>query len=862
LFQKKPSEVEVYNDFGEYGFAYKFLKEASEDTLKRLEKLNWHPSETLWNRLKASQPKDDFERFRKFVYVTYYSYGKKQDSSFDQANIHNFDYTKFRRLKERLKNVIIYKQDYKNILKKYDSKDTLFYFDPPYHNNWKKDFGLNKFDLNEFRRILDTIKGKFIVSYSNTPKSHKLFEPYNIKLIYVDRQLQSPEKYKDTELLIFNFVPKETKTWIAYEEELDDFEIEYLDEDVNKDYNQYRSVPNVVLDEFVLIPDFISLTGSTVYGKHIPNDVDIVIRIPQGVFDEIFNHNRDIIDGLILKLERIFNKKIHLVPSSIGANWSNVSLYDLVLKPKNKLQINEINEKDFQSHHYFQELRATSPEIQKQAEESKKEDKIKMFRFFFPEKVSLQAIEAYRVGELYNVDQVIDYYTKLGWKNKLDFQPFVAQKKYDGNRAVIFKDKDKVKIFSDDGKEVNYDRLQGLINEIKSIKQPSNFVLDCEIELWKNGRHQNREDTTGFLHSKGEAKDDGIIANCFDCLYINDNDIHKEDITQRIAELKKIPFPQSTIDIPNTKFHLNLSPSFFVSKPEEVSPVLNKLANSPASEGAMLKVNGYSLNGYTTNMIKYKKYAELHTIVLDRNTTKVPTIYNYEIGLRFDSDDNINPAHIQKLGDNEYLHIGRTYNTNVKCEPGDVITVRFHTLNLEQTKNGNSLHIYEPIFYEKHPEAIDPDSFKTAIQIGENSGLLVKKEKFIENLETYDPKNIKDDRVLIDDFRLLLAFYSSGKTKYNQDLIKSKFKEVLTELLKRGKFVFRPDLYKDKAKELFYDTLKEIVKGGVYLTNPFAKEVIDGKKTLIVKARPFENMLDKPLYLCDNKYVYGVIKLK
>ena len=57
MFQKKPSEVEVYNDFGEYGFAYKFLKEASEDTLKRLEKLNWHPSETLWNRLKASQPK-------------------------------------------------------------------------------------------------------------------------------------------------------------------------------------------------------------------------------------------------------------------------------------------------------------------------------------------------------------------------------------------------------------------------------------------------------------------------------------------------------------------------------------------------------------------------------------------------------------------------------------------------------------------------------------------------------------------------------------------------------------------------------------------------------------------------------------
>lgn len=597
------------------------------------------------------------------------------------------------------------------------------------------------------------------------------------------------------------------------------------------------------------------------YGKHIPNDVDIVIRIPQGVFDEVFNHNRDILDGLILKLERIFNKKIHLVPSSVGANWSNVSLYDLVLKPKDKLQISEINENDFQSHHYFQELRASSPEIQKQAEESKKEDRIKMFRFFFPEKVSLEAIEAYRVGEMYNVDQVIDYYTKLGCKNKIDFQPFVAQKKYDGNRAIIFKDKDNVKIFSDDGREANYDRLPGLINELKNIKQPSNFVLDCEIEYWKNGRHQNREDTTGFLHGKGEAKDDGIIANCFDCLYINDKDIHKEDITKRIEELNKIPFPQSTIGVPDTKFHLNLSPSFIVSKLEEVSPILNKLANSPASEGAMLKTDGYYLSGYTTNMIKYKKYAELHAVVLKRNTTKVPTIFNYEIGLRFDSDDNINQEHIQKLGDKEYLHIGRTYNTNVKCEPGDVITVRFHNLNLEQTKKGNSLHIYEPIFYEKHPEAINPDSFKTAIQIGENAGLIVKKEKFIENLETYGPKSIKNDKVLLDDYRLLCAWYSTGNTKYSQDLIKEKFKEILTELLKRGNNVFRPDLYKPKAKELFYDTIKEIIKGGIYLVSPFAKDVIEGKKTLIVKARPFENMLDKPLFLCDNKYVYGVIKL-
>jgi DNA adenine methylase len=61
----------------------------------------------------------------------------------------------------------LYNLDYKEIIDKYDSTDTLFYLDPPYKG--KEDFYINhNFNVDshkELAEVLNKINGKFILSY-------------------------------------------------------------------------------------------------------------------------------------------------------------------------------------------------------------------------------------------------------------------------------------------------------------------------------------------------------------------------------------------------------------------------------------------------------------------------------------------------------------------------------------------------------------------------------------------------------------------------------------------------------------------------------------------------------------------------
>jgi DNA adenine methylase len=792
FFKKKPSELEVLNDLDDYSFVLKFIRDADDRTLEKIKKLNWIPSETRFNKLKALKHQSDLQRFYKFVYLTYYSYNSQRNNY--SADKGHFDINKIYRIRERLKNVKIYQQDYKTVLKKFNTKEAFHFFDPPYHIDWRNHWGISKFDLNEFIDVLGSIKGKFLVTYQIFDDYKKHFRPFYIsrmKYTRIAHRGGTEETFDEYELIITNYKPVKNTNYLEMQENL--LEIEY--------------------PEFVLIPDFVAISGSSVYGKPNPNDIDIVIKIPQGLFDYIYEHNRDLFDVLILKLERIFNtgkqgnKKVHIVPSTVGATFDNLPVYDLVLRPKENLEIDLINEPEFKPY-YYQELRSATKEIEKQAKQSKKEDKVEFGRFFYPEKTNLTAVMFLPKTEKFSVEKVKEWIDKNdAWNNCF------AQKKYDGNRIIIFYSKSgESKFYSDDGREISHRKFPHLLKVLNNTDCET-AIFDCEYEMWENGKKYNREDVAGYLHNKTDFDDKFGIANIFDLLYLNGEDIHKENLESRIEKLFKIAKNKdgvtSTINIPDTdNFKVNLTPTYLLTR-KNIETILRELSFSPASEGAMIKLNtSYSLQGYANSWLKFKKYETLRAIVLEVKPTKVAGVYNYEVGVSLNEPENFDD--IVELNGKEYVHIGRTYSTKIKAKVGDILSLYFHTLNLYRQKNGKyRAHIYEPIVEELHPEEKTPDNIKDVIEKAKISNLLV--EKYIEDLENYNPVEV-ETKVLLDDFRILNAWLSSNIKKYSKDLIIQKLREVIREMIKRN-IEFHPENYKvEIVKQLVQEELENARK--------------------------------------------------
>lgn len=109
--------------------------------------------------------------------------------------------------KARLRN-----QDFRKIIKKYDSKNTLFYVDPPYVKANQGEClyhkGFCQVTPKEVADSLHGIKGKAIVSYDNHPEVRKAFQGFKtstITLPYSFAKKDGKIKGKTKELLIKNF---------------------------------------------------------------------------------------------------------------------------------------------------------------------------------------------------------------------------------------------------------------------------------------------------------------------------------------------------------------------------------------------------------------------------------------------------------------------------------------------------------------------------------------------------------------------------------------------------------------------------------------------------------------------------------
>ena len=210
FFYKNPSKKEIINDIDKNVIdIYKlFKKYDANDIFEALRVLK--KDKKTFNYIKNEyKPKTEFNKGIRLYYLSKVAFFSNINTGFRKPrrrNDENFSDIHIKDYFYRLKNTIILNKDYSDIIKKYDSVNTFFYLDPPYENS-KGLYDNYDISIYDIYNILKNIKGKFLLSYNNSPIAKELFKNYKIK--YLKTKYTDPIKgggaRDKTEIIISNY---------------------------------------------------------------------------------------------------------------------------------------------------------------------------------------------------------------------------------------------------------------------------------------------------------------------------------------------------------------------------------------------------------------------------------------------------------------------------------------------------------------------------------------------------------------------------------------------------------------------------------------------------------------------------------
>ena len=190
LFSKKKDDLEIYNDLGHNVYSlFKVLsdKELFSQFKEKLE-ITYYSSE-IRNQFIKELETDNLsvlERAYRYFYVNRSSFngvGGFSTTLLVRRNMSKSvsDYLSaidgLPQIHDRLSSVIVENRDIFELIEKYDSEDTFFYFDPPYISETRSSSTTYECEMSnsDHERFVDTVlnaKGKFLISGYN----HKIYE--------------------------------------------------------------------------------------------------------------------------------------------------------------------------------------------------------------------------------------------------------------------------------------------------------------------------------------------------------------------------------------------------------------------------------------------------------------------------------------------------------------------------------------------------------------------------------------------------------------------------------------------------------------------------------------------------------------
>lgn len=167
LLSRRKSLLEVYNDrFAGVVAFFRCLKDqAKAEAL--VSKFEWclHSREDfIFNKETWTQVTDDVERAARWLYICHYSFagigkyfGRSTTSAQTVADVAQKLRDEWRPIHNRMKNVTIENQDWRLILKDFDSKSAVFYLDPPYYNAANQAYENSQMFKRDHAVMLETI---------------------------------------------------------------------------------------------------------------------------------------------------------------------------------------------------------------------------------------------------------------------------------------------------------------------------------------------------------------------------------------------------------------------------------------------------------------------------------------------------------------------------------------------------------------------------------------------------------------------------------------------------------------------------------------------------------------------------------
>lgn len=174
-----------------------------------LNKCNMFPSKNKFERIKKKANKS----FCDLMYLNKFSFGsqgtsyavskakrKSKDTGVTYQKKHKDDY------KDKMKKTAVLNEDFKKVMKRYDSKETFHYLDPPYVIGGQS-YEVNGVTPEEVCAVAKSMDGKVLISYDNHPKVRKACRGLRIRKVHTKYSLNNLDhEHKDVnELLIANY---------------------------------------------------------------------------------------------------------------------------------------------------------------------------------------------------------------------------------------------------------------------------------------------------------------------------------------------------------------------------------------------------------------------------------------------------------------------------------------------------------------------------------------------------------------------------------------------------------------------------------------------------------------------------------